>query len=151
MKDQDNENNAQDACPQGCACMNRRQFMLLSAAAAAACCQPVTGFAKAPAGERVLDAGPVRDYSAPGVYTRYRDQGFFVIRQGAKLFALSAVCTHRKCKVSAEDDRTFSCDCHGSTFDPGGKVTEGPAKRDLPVLSSLTNEQGHLIVKVPQG
>ena len=151
MKDEENEITDRSGCPGGCACVNRREFMLLSAAAVAACCQPVTGFANAAAGERVLDAGPVNNYTAPGVYTRYRDQGFFVIRQGARLFALSAICTHRKCKVSAEDDRTFSCDCHGSTFDPCGKVTEGPARRDLPVLNSFTNDKGHLVVKVPQG
>ena len=150
MNEQDNT--AQANCPHACECMNRRQFVLLSAAAAAACCHPVVGFASAaPTVDRLLDAGPVRDYAAAGVYARYRDQGFFVIRQGSKLFALSAVCTHRKCKVSAEDDRTFSCDCHGSTFDPCGKVTEGPARRDLPVLNSFTNDKGHLVVKVPQG
>ena len=51
-------------------------------------------------------------------------------------------------KLKAERDYSFYCRCHGSTFDPGGKVTEGPATRNLPVLPT-TNSQGHLIVKVP--
>lgn len=108
--------------------------------------------ARASAGEeRVVDAGPVHDYAANGVYSRFRDQGFFVIRNGAKLVVLTAICTHKKCKLTAESDRSFSCDCHGSTFDPNGKVTEGPAKRDLPSLASFTNDKGHLMVKVSNG
>ncbi|MEI8341363.1 MAG: Rieske 2Fe-2S domain-containing protein [Verrucomicrobiota bacterium] len=135
-------------CPGGC--MNRRRF-LLTVAVAAACCSPASLVEAASGGERTVDAGPLQDYSSTGVYTRFRDQGFFVIRNGAKLVVLSAICTHKKCKLTAEADRTFFCDCHGSTFDPGGMVTEGPAKRDLPVLASFTNDQGHLMVKLPQG
>ena len=125
--------------------MNRRKFMLLTCAA---CCLS-RGLSQASAKEaKVIDAGPLRDYSVNGVDTRFRDQGFFVIRNGAKLVVLSAVCTHKKCKLTAEPDRSFYCECHGSTFAPDGKVTEGPAKRDLPVLPSFTNEAGHLMVKI---
>jgi Rieske Fe-S protein len=83
------------------------------------------------------------------VYGHFRDQGFFVIRKGEQLFALSSICTHRTCKLDAESDRSFFCACHGSTFDPSGKVTEGPARRDLPTLTSVTNENGQLLVTVP--
>jgi Rieske Fe-S protein len=34
-------------------------------------------------------------------------------------------------------------------FDPGGKVTEGPAKHHLPILPTVVSDQGHLLVKVP--
>ena len=97
----------------------------------------------------MINAGPAGDYAADGVYSRFRDEGFFVIRKGEKLFALSAFCTHRKCKLTAESDRSFYCKCHGSTFDPGGKVTKGPAKIDLPMLPVFPNENGQLLVKVP--
>ena len=82
--------------------------------------------------------------SMPG----FRDQGFFVIRNGEKLIALSAICTHRKCRLFAEPNRSFYCKCHGSTFDPAGKVTSGPAKRDLPILPVFVNEKGQLLVTV---
>ena len=95
-----------------------------------------------------MNAGPASSYAGEGVYSNFRDRGFFVIRQGDKLFALSAICTHRKCTLAAEPDRSFYCKCHGSTFDPGGHVTKGPAKRDLPVLATFTNEQGQLVVDV---
>lgn len=131
-------------------CMNRRRFLLLAAAAMAATASQAAGDNRVPAGkERTVDTGPEANYATNGVYAGFRAQGFFIIRKGEKLFALSAICTHKKCKLAAEPDRSFYCECHGSTFDPGGKVTEGPAKRDLPVLPSFTNEKGHLIVKVP--
>lgn len=98
---------------------------------------------------RVVDAGPASRYGPDGVYDHFRDQGFFVIRKGKRLLALSAFCTHRKCKLTAEPDRSFYCECHGSTFDPNGKVTAGPAKRDLPMFPVVVNESGHLLVEVP--
>ena len=105
--------------------------------------------AKTASAERIMDAGPASGFSNDGVYAGFRDQGFFVIRRGEELLALSALCTHRKCRLSSEADRSFYCKCHGSAFDPNGKVTDGPAQRDLPILSTVTNEKGHLLVRVP--
>jgi Rieske Fe-S protein len=125
--------------------MNRKQFLIL-AAAAAACPQIALS---APGGERVVDAGPISNYAIDGMYGSFRDQGFFVIRKGKQLLALSSYCTHRRCKLVAEADRSFYCKCHGSTFDPNGKVTEGPAKLDLATLPASVNEKRHFLVKVP--
>ena len=44
--------------------------------------------------------------------------------------ALSAVCTHQKCEVRAQQTQ-LECPCHGSTFSFEGAVTRGPAKRAL--------------------
>ena len=123
--------------------VNRRTFLLLSAAFAAGCANlPVAGR------ERVVNAGPAAHYLADGVYPRYRDLGFFLVRRGAELFALSSTCTHRRCKLEAEPDNTFSCPCHGSTFNADGKVVEGPARRDLPVYEISINAAGNLLVKI---
>ena len=131
--------------------LNRRQFLLLSAGLVAGC-QAVNekGSSRAPDGP-LVNAGPVGDYAADGVYSRFRSQGFFIVRQGEKLFALSAICTHRKCRLIAEPDESFSCPCHGSTFDPNGHVTRGPARRDLPCLPMSVNETGNLLVTVKAG
>ena len=120
-------NNLEQSLERG---VDRRRFILL-AAAAAATASPRGTYARG-AGEQVIDAGPLTSFSADGLYDRFRDLGFFVIRKGDKLVALSSDCTHRKCRLKAEKDRSFYCKCHGSTFDPNGKVTEGPATRDLP-------------------
>ncbi len=131
--------------------MKRREFLILVGAAVVTGCQSVNENSLSPVvhRERVVDAGPVGNYAADGVYAAFRSQGFFIVRRGEKLFVLSAICTHRKCKLNAEPDRSFYCPCHGSTFDPTGHVTHGPARRDLSVFATSVNESGQLLVTVP--
>ena len=131
--------------------MSRKEFVALAVGGLAG----VLGSAKALASSgsglqagQLIDAGPASAFAANTVYDKFRCEGFFVIRRNGTLCALSSICTHRQCKLIAEPDHSFSCPCHGSTFDPSGKVTQGPAKRDLPVLSTLTNEKGHVLVKI---
>jgi Rieske Fe-S protein len=134
------------------AIIKRRDFILLGfVAAAGAGCQGIGGGASSTdAGHgKTIDAGPGAYYSKDGVYTDFCSLGFFIVRRGDKLEALSSICTHRKCKLTAEPDHSFYCECHGSTFNPDGKVTEGPARRDLPILTTFTNDIGHLMVTVP--
>ena len=98
--------------------MNRRQFLIL-AATCAALTKPTNSYARD--AEQSIDAGPISIYSSDGLYDKFRDFGFFVLRKGEKLTALSSYCTHEKCKLKAERDHSFYCRCHGSTFDPGGQ------------------------------
>ncbi|HVO90092.1 MAG TPA: FAD-dependent oxidoreductase [Casimicrobiaceae bacterium] len=50
-----------------------------------------------------------------------------------ELEMVSAVCTHMQCIVRWNTaERTWDCPCHGSRFEPGGRVIEGPAWHDLP-------------------
>jgi len=129
--------------------VNRRTFLVFGAAFAAGCATtPGGGNFSAGDREKIINAGPALQYLSDGVYPRYRDLGFFIVRRGADLFALSAICTHRNCKLDAEADKTFYCPCHGSTFDANGKVTEGPARRALPAFELSTNEKGELLVKI---
>ncbi|HZR21795.1 MAG TPA: Rieske (2Fe-2S) protein [Verrucomicrobiae bacterium] len=127
--------------------VNRRDFLIFTATFAVGCATTQGGAGIA--GTRQVDAGPASRYGTDGVYTGFSSQGFFVVRRDGRLFALSAICTHKKCKLKSERDRSFYCPCHGSTFDPNGHVTLGPAKRDLPVLATAVDEQGKLIVSVP--
>lgn len=125
--------------------IDRRHFLALVAAGLT----PAAISRGVSAKEQQVDIGQASLYSADGVYDKFRDRGFFLIRKGGKLTALSSYCTHRKCKLAAEPDHTFTCKCHGSTFTQEGKVTEGPAKRDLPVFGTSTSGNGHLVVNVP--
>lgn len=122
--------------------MNRREFMILSAALAAGCAanQPVQ------LKKTTIDAGPESDFAAEGVYSQFRQQGFFVVRHGAELVAISSICTHRGCKVNAQPDHSFHCPCHGSSFNPEGQVTHGPAIHPLPMLPTSIDANGHLII-----
>jgi Rieske Fe-S protein len=127
--------------------LKRREFLLLGAAAAAcAGCQGMSSAKPGSGSTQTIDAGPATNYAADGVYPNFRDLGFFIVRRGGKLEALSSICTHRRCKVNVDADHSFFCHCHGSTFDPNGKVTEGPATRDLPLLQTTTDAAGHLLV-----
>jgi len=127
--------------------INRRDFLILTAGLAAGCRAPAG--ASAPKEIRQVNAGPAGGYQADGVYAGFRNRGFFIVRRGEKLFAVSSICTHQNCKLIAEPDRSFYCKCHGSTFNADGRVTRGPAKRDLPVLAMASNDQGELVVAVP--
>jgi len=129
--------------------IDRRTFLYLSATLAAGCVAPGDADPSGGGAKRIVNAGPAAQFSADGVYTRFRELGFFIVRRGPDLFALSAVCTHRKCKLHAEPDKTFYCPCHGSTFDANGHVTTGPARRDLPVLAASIDENGRLLVSAP--
>ena len=66
-----------------------------------------------------------------------------IMRDGAKKYAVyrddagalhirSAVCTHLFCIVDWNSvEKTWDCPCHGSRFDPYGRVVNGPAISDL--------------------
>jgi glycine/D-amino acid oxidase-like deaminating enzyme/nitrite reductase/ring-hydroxylating ferredoxin subunit len=57
-----------------------------------------------------------------------------VYRDGdGTVHALSARCTHLGCIVSWNAaERSWDCPCHGSRFDVGGRVVQGPAVKPLP-------------------
>jgi Rieske Fe-S protein len=67
-----------------------------------------------------------------------------VMRDGLKKLAIyrdpagkihrhSAICTHLQCVVQWNPvEKSWDCPCHGSRFDPEGKVLMGPAIDDLP-------------------
>ncbi len=52
--------------------------------------------------------------------------------QAGQFSALSAICTHQRCPVKfVSSSEGFACPCHGSRYSSTGKVTHGPAQRNL--------------------
>jgi Rieske Fe-S protein len=73
----------------------------------------------------------------------FRKSRVAIIRQGADFYALSLVCTHLGCTVNVTP-RELVCPCHGSVFNRGGAVVEGPADRPLEKLT--VEKRGKFIV-----
>ena len=63
--------------------------------------------------------------------------------------AFSSRCTHWGCEVSLPVDNVIKCHCHGSLFDAAGKVTHGPAKKNLVALKSTL--EGSILTIEPNG
>ncbi|MGV0024872.1 Rieske 2Fe-2S domain-containing protein [Phormidesmis priestleyi] len=81
------------------------------------------------------------------------DPVYLVVTQNAKLaeYAIRPVCTHLGCTVEWKSDRQqFVCPCHGSRYDAQGRVTNGPAKRSLPLVTAIVKQnQVRLVDRAP--
>jgi Rieske Fe-S protein len=61
----------------------------------------------------------------------FLDDDNMLIRISQTQFAaVNLICTHKGCTVEIDGNK-FVCPCHGSEYALDGKVTEGPAKKDL--------------------
>ena len=57
---------------------------------------------------------------------------FLVSRTADTTFsAIDAVCSHQSCTVTNADGDIYVCPCHGSRYDRGGRVVQGPATASL--------------------
>lgn len=64
----------------------------------------------------------------------------FISKTGEnKFIAINTVCTHKKCDVDFTGEG-FECPCHGSTYSLSGKVTNGPATKNLKSYKTVYNE-----------
>jgi menaquinol-cytochrome c reductase iron-sulfur subunit len=57
----------------------------------------------------------------------------WIVRKGEDVKIFSSVCPHLGCAVNTQNEK-FVCACHGSYWDPSGKLTAGPSPRDLDTL-----------------
>ena len=123
-------------CACGCASQDPEQSGTAPADAAPAGIERPTG---------PVEIGTVEDYPHDGAYdTHAKSDKVLVVRRGGQLYAMSAICTHRKCNVRAGES-DLRCPCHGSRYDFMGHVSKGPASRDLPRYA-IANDGGKLIV-----
>ncbi len=126
---------------------------------------PLAGYVASPALKRRklrwVDAGPMDDL--PIGEPTQRDlvmtitDGYMEVAAVKGIWALrlatnevtvySPICTHLGCGFRWDGSaRRFKCPCHGSEFDPDGKVVGGPAPRPLDRLP-VKIENGHLVVQ----
>jgi cytochrome b6-f complex iron-sulfur subunit len=71
------------------------------------------------------------------VFVQASSASFLVTRTSADACtALTTACTHQACTVSNASAGVFTCPCHGSQFDPAGRVVRGPATAPLQEFQS---------------
>jgi len=87
-----------------------------------------------------------------GTARDYRNLGdFFLIRDTAGIYAMTAVCTHLGCTVGLPAGGRITCPCHGSVYDLNGGNLVGPAPSPLVHFGvSEASPGGALIVNTAQ-
>jgi Rieske Fe-S protein len=139
--------------------MNRRELVVLAATLAACACAeellPGSGAVTAQAGPTPgaaapspgggLDVGTVKDFPKDGPYDKFaKSDKIIIVRSGEKLYATTAVCTHKAC-VLAGAGSELRCRCHGSRFNLEGSPTKGPASKPL-ARYAIAMKGEHIIV-----
>jgi cytochrome b6-f complex iron-sulfur subunit len=69
-----------------------------------------------------------------------------LLRDDAGFWAVNVVCPHLGCQPAFDENRRmFVCPCHGSHFDPEGRLLAGPATSGLSLAVLRLDAQGALI------
>lgn len=102
-----------------------------------------------PESDSRVKLGPLARYLGIAV-TPVPEHRLWIYADGDGLYAISAVCTHLGCIVSAQASGGFHCPCHGSRFDAEGNVVAGPAPKRLAYLQLSISPDGQLVVDKEQ-
>jgi cytochrome b6-f complex iron-sulfur subunit len=79
---------------------------------------------------KVIKVSDYPELASAGGYTLITNKVIVIRVSSSKFIALNITCTHKKCDVEY-DGNHFECPCHGSEYDKYGKVTHGPATKNL--------------------
>ncbi len=93
-------------------------------------------------------AGFPGDYRAGTVSDRWlKEHQVWIVREGDRLYALLAVCTHLGCLTGYfPAEELFKCPCHGSNFSLQGDPLAGPAPVPLYHLALSVGKDGQIVV-----
>jgi cytochrome b6-f complex iron-sulfur subunit len=84
-----------------------------------------------------------------GGSVKVNDELMLIRRSESEFIAVRTVCTHKGCDVELEGTK-FVCPCHGSEYTLEGKVTEGPAEKDLKTFETMfDSDKGIVTIKMP--
>jgi cytochrome b6-f complex iron-sulfur subunit len=92
----------------------------------------------------IFPIGKASDFKT-GTLTWLQGKDLFVVRDDRGFGAFSSRCTHLGCTVRRTAEGFF-CPCHGARYDSEGRVTLGPARKDLPWFHLWTDPDGRLWV-----
>ena len=139
--------------------LNRRDFLAAAAAATCACALDCPFALAADDKAGAADAGPVdvgtlADYPKDGPYDKFakKPTSLLIVRDGGKLYAPTAMCTHKNANLKVEDGEII-CPKHDSPFDNQGlpkpmtkEGDETPAKKPLVRYAISQHADGRLMV-----
>lgn len=74
------------------------------------------------------------------------DALFIIARDEQGFMAMKNYCTHSGCGLRIMPDKTYLCDCHGSSFKFDGTLVVGPATRALDHVAMCRRSDGVLMV-----
>lgn len=124
--------------------LNRRQFVAASVACAGLCLLGEDASAQAKSAQ--VDIGFPTDFPAGETSTKFlKPNGFLVVHNEGRIYALNARCPHRGTTVAIKDG-VIRCPSHGSSFSQDGTPTAGPAKAALFRFGIAADDKGRLIV-----
>ena len=84
-----------------------------------------------------------------GGSVKVNDELMLIRKSETEFLAVRTVCTHKGCDVELEGTK-FVCPCHGSEYTLEGKVTEGPAEKDLKTFETMfDSDKGTVTIKMP--
>jgi Rieske Fe-S protein len=84
------------------------------------------------------------ELGSKGGYAMVTSKVIVINRGSGKYTALDMTCTHKKQAVEFDGSK-FICPGHGSEFDISGKVTEGPATKNLKSYKVTYNKEDNSI------
>ena len=136
--------------------LNRRNFLAAAAAVTCACAVgcPFAADAFGADDAAPVDVGTLADFAKDGPYDKFakKPTSLLVIRSEGKLYAPTALCTHKNANLKVEDGEIV-CPKHDSPFDLQGVPKpmtkdgdETPAKKPLVRYAISKNAEGKLIV-----
>ncbi len=132
--------------------VSRRDYLCMASvgSAGAAICFSTIGMLRLPKPRVMPDVSSLvllgkASKFPPGAVSVLPEQKICVLSTDQGIVVISLVCTHLGCVVSRTESG-FDCPCHGSKFDPNGKVLGGPAPRSLPWLAVSQRPDGTLMV-----
>lgn len=97
-------------------------------------------------GPTSVDVGAAADYAQDGIFDAFaRSNRLFIVRKANRLYAPSAICTHKRCALKLRDGGIV-CPCHRSKFNDDGTNKSGPAKIPLPRFGISINSESRIIV-----
>lgn len=135
--------------------ISRREALVLLGVVGASACMPVRENPGSSIQSAGIKIGVLADFASVGAFKNLDLAGnpAIVARVSSTqkgglsigdvhLVALSTVCTHVGCGVSAPVKNELGCPCHGSVFSlETGAVKQGPANKPLPMFKLEAREQ----------